>query len=625
MSRFIVLAFVVFPLLSKAQQVGTTELPLQYVGEPKVADSDQHDGQLRPVVGVDNFQILRANRTHPPEDDQAGNTYNHAPMLAYWNNHFYVEYLAQEWQEHGGRTQTYLTSSEDGKHWTAPRLIFPAIEHRPGAFTIAHQRMGFYQAPDGKLLALAYYGIPLEPGGGPNKGNGLGRAVREIRQDGSVGPIYFIRYMPHAGYPQAKVTWYPFYQKSPDKAFVAACDALLANRLMTQQWWEEDQSQDGFFALGADTIINFEPKALSFFHRKDSTVVGLWKGAWAALSQDEGNSWSKPVIIKSKPEGSAKEWGQRTDDGRYAIVYNPQGGDPRLPLALITSNDGITFDSLRYVHGDVPELRYTGTFKDVGAEYVRGIAEGNGNPPGNDLWVVYSVNKEDIWISRVPIPARESVSGEVREDFENTTTGEVPDGWNVYKPYWATVETAEENGNHYLHLRNEEPYDYAKLVKVFPESKKLSVTFTLLDFRDGHLEIDVQDRYGHRPIRLGDFVSWNFLTATEGPVLRHLKRLENGQEYRFRLEVDVDQQQYDLYLNDEALLQAAPFREPVESLERLEFRTGAYRQRNKHRYDLLAPKDDGLPGADEKHHRISDYKIDNITIIVTEDVIVTEN
>ncbi len=567
MSRFIVLAFVVFPLLSKAQQVGTTELPLQYVGEPKVADSDQHDGQLRPVLGVDNFQILRANRTHPPEDDQAGNTYNHAPMLAYWNNRFYVEYLAQEWQEHGERTQTYLLSSEDGKHWTAPRRIFPAIEHRPGAFTIAHQRMGFYQAPNGKLLALAYYGIPLEPGGGPNKGNGLGRAVREIRQDGSVGPIYFICYMPHAGYPQAKVTWYPFYQKSPDKAFVAACDALLTDRLMTQQWWEEDQSQDGFFALAADTIINFEPKALSFFHRKDSTVVGLWKGAWAALSQDEGNSWSKPVIIKSKPEGSAKEWGQRTDDGRYAIVYNPQGGDPRLPLALITSNDGITFDSLRYVHGDVPELRYTGTFKDVGAEYVRGIAEGNGNPPGNDLWVVYSVNKEDIWISRVPIPARESVSAEVREDFENTATGEVPDGWNVYKPYWATVETAEENGNH----------------------------------------------------------SWNFLTATEGPVLRHLKRLENGQDYRFRLEVDVDQQQYDLYLNDEALLQAAPFREPVESLERLEFRTGAYRQRNKHRYDLLAPKDDGLPGADEKHHRISDYKIDDIAIIVTEDVIVTKN
>lgn len=88
-------------------------------------DHRQTDGQLRPIPGTQNIQILRANRTHPPETNRAGNTYNHAPMLAYWNDKFYVQYLAHEYQESGTPTETYLMNSADGKTWTAPARIFP--------------------------------------------------------------------------------------------------------------------------------------------------------------------------------------------------------------------------------------------------------------------------------------------------------------------------------------------------------------------------------------------------------------------------------------------------------------------------------------------------------------------
>ncbi len=43
--------------------------------------------------------------------------------------------------------------------------------------------------------------------------------VREIREDGSFGPIYFIRYNRHAGWDESN-TGYPFYKKSEDKGFV---------------------------------------------------------------------------------------------------------------------------------------------------------------------------------------------------------------------------------------------------------------------------------------------------------------------------------------------------------------------------------------------------------------------
>jgi len=60
-----------------------------------------------------------------------------------------------------------------------------------GTPSVMHQRMGFYVAPDGRLLTLAFYGYSPTPRIGPNNGQGLGRVVREIREDGSLGPIYF--------------------------------------------------------------------------------------------------------------------------------------------------------------------------------------------------------------------------------------------------------------------------------------------------------------------------------------------------------------------------------------------------------------------------------------------------
>ena len=54
----------------------------------------------------------------------------------------------------------------------------------------------------------------------------------------------------------------------------------------------------------------------------------------------------------------------------------------------------------------------------MGPQYVRGIIEGNGQPPDTAMWVTYSVNKEDIWVSRVPIPLQSTVTTPVSENFD---------------------------------------------------------------------------------------------------------------------------------------------------------------------------------------------------------------
>ena len=99
------------------------ETPLKYELD-RMANIDYSHGQLPSVMGVHNIQIMRANREHPDFAEGFGWTYNHAPMVAYWNQTFYVSYLSDPVGEHMAPGQTYLQSSLDGYHWEV-MLKFP--------------------------------------------------------------------------------------------------------------------------------------------------------------------------------------------------------------------------------------------------------------------------------------------------------------------------------------------------------------------------------------------------------------------------------------------------------------------------------------------------------------------
>ena len=224
---------------------------IRYVGKT-LSNVDYHHGQLSPAVGVHNIQVFRADRENK-NGTALDWTYNHAPMLVYWNNTFYLHYLSNPVGEHVPPGATLITSSKDGYQWTTPTVLFPTYRI-PDGWTkqgyagvaknldaVMHQRMGFFVSKKNRLLTLAYYGIALDAKDDPNDGKGIGRVVREIYPDGKWGPIYFIRH--NRSWDQSKST-YPFYTTAKDKGFVEACDELLANPLMMQQWVEEADRDD---------------------------------------------------------------------------------------------------------------------------------------------------------------------------------------------------------------------------------------------------------------------------------------------------------------------------------------------------------------------------------------------
>lgn len=562
--------------------MGKDLTPLRYIGN-ETANLDYHHGGLRPVVGVQNRQVLRANRTHPELADGFGWTYNHAPNLAYWRGTFYLQYLSNPVSEHVMPGQTLLMKSTDGIRWSKPEEVFPVYTVQQdvtrtdgdvvpaGVQSVMHQRMGFYLAPNGRMLVLGFYGICKTPKDKPVDGKGIGRVAREIRPDGSFGPIYFVRYNRHAGWNESN-TNYPFYTEADDPGFIEACEALLEDKLVTMQWWEEEKNPDGHYPVSGYQAFNW-------YKRKDGAIVGLWKHAKASLSWDEGQTWQPVEHIPSIITSGGKIWGEETSDGRYAIIYNPSPeGNHRWPLALSVSEDGKDFDKLLVVNGDIPPRRYYGAHKNYGHSYMRGFEAGDGRPNGN-LWIAYSANKEDLFVSEIPVPIRDTVDEHVRDTFDQLETGGTVPNWNIYSLQWAPVAVTDYPSatDKSLMLADRDPTDYAKAMRVFPERAKIRVRFRVsaAQTTHGELHVEIQDKKGAAPVRLLiEGGRWKVLQKGDWiPVAS----CEAGRWYDVTIEIDAPVQRFNLSIGDEYSKRLV-FTAPAFTVERLVFRTGPERR-----------------------------------------------
>lgn len=552
---------------------------IRYVGKT-LSNVDYHHGQLSPAVGVHATQIMRASREHPEKADGFGWTYNHQSMMAYWNNTFYLHYLSDPSGEHIPPSQTFMMTSKDGVNWTKPAVLFP-IYRVPDGFkkegvegvaknldAIMHQRMGFYVSSDNRLLATGYYGVALDKKDDPNDGKGIGRVIREIYKDGTFGPIYFIRYN-KTGNPLP--TTFPFYTKSKDKKFIKACDELMSKPLLMQQWVEEADRDDALIPLQKGY------KAFSYYHLPNGNVIGLWKHALTSLSKDNGKTWEynalrAPGFVNS----NAKIWGQKTSDNRYATVYNPS--EYRWPLAISTSDDGLNYNHLLLLHGEVSPMRYGGNYKSSGPQYVRGILEGNGTPPDGKLWVSYSVNKEDIWVASVPVPVTSEVKENANDVFNDLQNGEELKLWNTYDLSWASTKIEKKtDGKKWLTLRDQDFFDYSRAERVIPFAQKMEATFTVKPEQNNHglLQVEFQNKQGLPAIRIV-FDSDGEIKVKHGARHGGIGKYEAGAAYTITVKLDVTSRSYTVKVNDGKETNKI-FYAPVDGISRIMFRTGDQR------------------------------------------------
>ncbi|MBS5284136.1 MAG: hypothetical protein KHY46_09745 [Clostridiales bacterium] len=440
------------------------------------ADIRFQDGRLPHIKGACCYQVIRASKNPNLSPEGRGFTYNHAGMLCYFHHHFFYEYLTGPKGEHEAPSLVYLCISKDGIHWGKPFEVFPAIKVSSKPYrgpkreyikseqidAIVHHRMGFYTSSKGKLLISTFYGLSPDFHTAPNNGYGVGRVVREIYPDMRMSDIYFLRYNEPGGYNRNNTDNFRYYEESADEGFKRACDELLADKLVVQQWWEEERLDTEYFSRPGG-------RALSYYTLPNGRVMGVFKDSFTSYSDDRGRNWSELKKSWSMETASGKVWGQKTNDGKYALVYNPvPDGAHRWPLAMQISENGVDFDHLMAIVPEISPCRYEGRLKNLGAQYVRGITEANQQPDEQAMWLVYSVNKEDMWISRIPLPAGSEETEDVSDTMSLMSDEELRRCWNLYVPSWNGVELREaSDGSRGLQIRDCDPYDRTRVMRLF--------------------------------------------------------------------------------------------------------------------------------------------------------------
>lgn len=540
--------------------------PLEVRGEEQARINRQlPDGGLKPVVGVQNIQVFRSCRGKPELADGDGWTFAHHHDMAAWKGRLYVAWAMTPKDEDVPPYKVVYATSTDGFHWSVPVDLFP----RKVAWAC---RFYFYRATNGRMLAFC-------------AGQSAGKAahsvllVREIMADHRLGDVFTL-IGPSSDQP-------PSFETATDAGFVAACREAMGNNLLLEQQdyglflgdrrmkWHDDQELNGvgFWKFG---------KALCFYHVPDGGLIGLSKMGYATLSNDEGKTWSRPVQPPSLFAGSGKIWGQRTADGRYALAYNPDPNrNNRYPLAVVRGDDGLNFRDMRVVHGELNLRRFSGLWKLPGPQYVRGLAEwaddGTFADTKEAMWLVYSVNKEDIWVSRVPLPVKPDETAFPSDDFAKATPNAVVPGWNLYSPKWAPASVVENAGKRALELRDGDPFDYARAVRVFPESAKVRAELELTPAQtSAGLEIDLCDAVGRRPVRVL-LTETGLVQAVDGNTVTDLGKYAAGEKLSLTIAADATAGRYSVQVNGGSARELAVAEADAKTLQRLSLRTGAWR------------------------------------------------
>lgn len=595
------------------------------------ADIRFTDGALPHAMGVTNVQIMRSSQDPALAPEGLGWTYAHAAMLGYWQGEWMVQYLAGARSEHEGDSRAFLIRSADGVHFSRPEEIFPALNVPTAPYNgegkevlqgkeqtncIIHHRMAFFRAANGRMLAMTHYGIvPMDPrlkefpAPGtcksydmtdimlvmPGSGYGVGRAVREIRPDFTFGPIHFLRYGSSNGYTRENTKCFPYYEESADAGFIEACRELLGHRVATQQWWEEERcDQSGFF-----TLTGGEAPCIYTLPGSGSDKLAIMKNALTSVSRDGGETWSPLKRSYTLETSTGKVWGQRTPDGRYALAYNPTTDTAhRWPLVASAGDNGQDFGEMYAVLPEVPPCRYAGRLKNLGPQYIRGIAEYNPQPEDNAFYLTYSNNKEDIWLSRIAVPLSGEETRDVSIDMGGASWKEIADTWNLTLPAWGGI--ALENGA--LVLRDRDPYHRAIAERAFVPGAVVELDAEVaLDGGDPEqaFTIAFQDESGREPskvlLRSDGWVN----SRVFGSEL-HLAHFQLGEcvHLSFRLDCVYNQCSLTLRTGGQAISKRWRFDTSVWKLCRVQFRT---KYALPHQDEEVYPKwaDIGnLPGGD---------------------------
>lgn len=343
-------------------------------------------------------------------------TFNLHGYLTYYKGVLFACWDSQARDENtSGQHGVFRYSTDDGETWSDLKSLFPSLAdnvpasetEQPNPFQTSQ---GFVKIADRLYVVTCVDKALNEKVYRYNEVSRIriGFLAREVRADGTPGDIFWLSDTtpePEPGYPA-----YP----AGDPVLVAKINAYFkepANLLqLLFRPREHPDSDDDHrmteptppWRLDDGTWVRLYRDAGSI-HAKNRAELEASKSRrnYAAFSFDDGKTWTTPTWT-SFPDSCARSNAGKLPDGQVYVINNiltmPPSKGGRSMLAISLSRDGLNFDRMAVIQFVAPPQRYQGKAKrSNGFQYPHSIVV------GEYLWVIYSVNKEDMEVARIPL------------------------------------------------------------------------------------------------------------------------------------------------------------------------------------------------------------------------------
>ena len=331
-----------------------------------------------------------------------GWSYAHGVRLAKFGGRLHMMFTNCQKDEGQCGSRVLVADSADGVNWSEPRVLMPPQKGKHSSLALF---AGGFIVDGGKLLAYVFAGeYPAAAMRGPDV-----RPVKDgfesrsswmlVSEDGRswgepVKTPYWITRPCRTpsgkwigmGPPYCPWTMTPADPKSWTRAPIdleTMRKGELVPKLITESYL-------------LPSVPGLKTDRLRLLYRTEL------KHIWMSQSRDDGRSWSAPKPTKFRHDNSMFTFGT-LPDGRIYAVGNPAGDHVRNPLVLMIAQDGEHFAEWWTVRDDDVKRRFDGLYKGGTFGYPETLVS------DGFLYIAYSVNKEAIDVTRVPLKSLETV------------------------------------------------------------------------------------------------------------------------------------------------------------------------------------------------------------------------
>jgi hypothetical protein len=360
-------------------------------------------------------------------------TFNHHPHITYFKGVFYAVWDTQARDEHGpGQHGLLRRSTDQSKTWTPVEELFPAMDRYipssealiPGRYQGRIQTSNGFAVVDDVLYAITEVDDHRGTSIRNRKRIHAGRLCRSISPDGNLGEMFWLKKdspKPVKGFPSYPAG-NPKLVKKINQYFLQPGNEIQLD--FTAHVPVSDSSTDAWTPFPVSDDNHRLIEQVPSYRAADGTWVRLYRDAgllgvqipdkgpkkaleesksrrnYASFSFDNCKTWTIPSRT-SFPDACAKTNAGRLPDGQIYVINNvlplstKHGGRSLLGISL--SRDGLNFDRVAVIRFIAPPQRYEGRAKSIGFAYPHSVVV------GDSLWVIYSVNKEDIQLTRIPL------------------------------------------------------------------------------------------------------------------------------------------------------------------------------------------------------------------------------